>query len=66
MKKLLNVVLLELGLIDTEESLFYERKRQALSHKLHWIFFTDALEGQIDCMVRSALGHEKRRRVLSR
>ena len=59
MKKLLNVVLLELGLIDTEESLFYERK-------LHWIFFTDALEGQIDCMVRSALGHEKRRRVLSR
>ena len=34
MKKLLKVVLEELGLIENE-SLFYERKRQALSHKLH-------------------------------
>ena len=65
MTKLLKVVLVELGLVENK-SLFYERKRQALRHKLHWIFFTDALEGQIDCMVRSALGHEKRRRVLSR
>ncbi len=65
MIKLLKVVFEELGLIENE-SLFYERKRQALSHKLHWIFFMDALEGQVDCIVRSALGDKKRRGVLSR
>lgn len=65
MKKLLKVVLVELGLIENEP-LFHERKRQALSHKLHWIFFQDALEGQLDCIVRSALGDKKRRGVLSR
>lgn len=69
MKKLLKalkVALIELGLMDSRESLFYERKREALRHRLHWIFFTDALEGQLDCIVRSALGNEKRRGVLSR
>ena len=65
MKKLLKVVLEELGLIENE-SLFYERKRQALSHRLHWIFFMDALEGHFDSMTRRVLGHEKRHRVLSR
>ena len=31
------------------------RRRAKLRHRLKWIFFMDAIEGTMDCAVRSAL-----------
>ena len=33
----------------------HERKRQALRQRLNRMFFMDALEGQLDCLVRSVV-----------
>lgn len=35
------------------EAVRCKRKRERLSRRLHRMFFMDALEGQLDCLVRS-------------
>ena len=50
MKTLLKVVV---GYVFRHSPIFYERKRIALSKRLHRVFDMDYLEGTLDSMVRS-------------
>lgn len=37
-----------------------DKKRKALRNRLIWIFQRDAIEGQLDCLVRSILNNSKK------
>lgn len=50
MKKLLKVVV---GYVLMHSPIFYERKRIALSKRLHRVFDMDYLDGTLDSMFRS-------------
>lgn len=52
MRKVIAVVM---GFVLRHSPVFYERKRQKLSMRLHRIFDMDFIEGSLDCMVRSYL-----------
>lgn len=48
-------ILSKLGLVRRYEPHFYWAKRQKLRERLHQVFAMDAIEGTIDCAVRSLL-----------
>ncbi len=43
------------GFVLRHSPVFYERKRQKLSMRLHRVFDIDFIEGSLDCTVRSYL-----------
>ncbi len=45
------------GFVFRHSPVFYERKRQKLSMRLHRVFDIDFIEGTLDCAVRSALAN---------
>ena len=45
------------GFVLRHSPIFYERKRQKLSMRLHRVFDIDFIEGTLDCVVRSALAN---------
>ena|GEM_PF-2639231 len=49
------LVALFAGIVFRHSPVFYERKRQKLSMRLHRVFDIDFIEGSLDCMVRSYL-----------